>query len=83
MWAVLARLQILANKNKDESKPLVTVEAVTMDHWKTYGRNYYCRYDYEGVASEGANTMMANLKEKCNTLKGRDRKTRGFKKKRL
>lgn len=31
MWAVLAWLQILASKNPDESKPLVTVEQITKD----------------------------------------------------
>mmetsp|Transcript_55220 Transcript_55220/g.103520 ORF Transcript_55220/g.103520 Transcript_55220/m.103520 type:complete len:694 (+) Transcript_55220:36-2117(+) len=74
MWAVLAWLQILASRNKDESKPLVTVEDITMEHWKTYGRNYYCRYDYEGVDADAANKMMANLKEKCETLKGQEMK---------
>lgn len=44
------------------------------DHWKVYGRNYYCRYDYEGVESEPANTMMKNLEEKCATLKGTELK---------
>ena len=44
------------------------------DHWKIYGRNYYCRYDYEGVESDPANTMMKNLTEKCATLKGTEMK---------
>jgi len=74
MWAVLAWLQILASKNKDDSKPLVTVEEITKAHWKTYGRNYYCRYDYEGVETEPANKMMANLTEKCKDLKGKEMK---------
>jgi len=72
MWAVLAWLQILASKNTDESKPLVTVEDITKAHWKEYGRNYYCRYDYEGVESEAANTMMKGLIEKCATMKGKE-----------
>mmetsp|Transcript_42371 Transcript_42371/g.76044 ORF Transcript_42371/g.76044 Transcript_42371/m.76044 type:complete len:694 (+) Transcript_42371:45-2126(+) len=72
MWAVLAWLQILASKNTDESKPLVTVEEITVAHWKEYGRNYYCRYDYEGVESDSANTMMKNLIEACATMKGKE-----------
>ena len=48
LWAVLAWLQILAAHNQP-GKPLVTVESIVKDHWATYGRNYYCRYDYEGV----------------------------------
>lgn len=63
MWAVLAWLSILANKNPDPSKPLVTVENIVGEHWKTYGRNYYGRYDYEGVELAAAKQMMAYLGE--------------------
>jgi len=61
MWAVLAWLSILASKNSDPSKPLVTVQDVVEAHWKTYGRNYYGRYDYEGVESDAAKKMMSYL----------------------
>merc|ERR1719484_281904 len=57
MWAVLAWLQILASVTPDPSKPLVGVEDVCKAHWKEYGRNYYARYDYEGVEKEAANKM--------------------------
>eukprot|EP00428_Durinskia_dybowskii_P000774 CAMPEP_0170295168 /NCGR_PEP_ID=MMETSP0116_2-20130129/47707_1 /TAXON_ID=400756 /ORGANISM="Durinskia baltica, Strain CSIRO CS-38" /LENGTH=613 /DNA_ID=CAMNT_0010546717 /DNA_START=62 /DNA_END=1903 /DNA_ORIENTATION=- len=74
MWAVLAWLQILADRNKDESKPLVSVEEITKAHWKEFGRNYYCRYDYEGVDASQANEMMERLKAKCAELKGQEMK---------
>jgi len=65
MWAVLAWLQILASKNTDPSKPLVGVEDVCKEHWAKYGRNYYARYDYEGIAEtkdyEGKPTNVANI----------------------
>ena len=61
MWAVLAWLQILASVNPDPSKPLVGVEDVCKAHWKEYGRNYYARYDYEGVEKEAAEKMMAGM----------------------
>eukprot|EP00435_Cladocopium_sp_Y103_P063731 s832_g25.t1 len=48
------------------------------EHWKVYGRNYYCRYDYEGVSSESASTMMKNLIEKLPTLKGTEMKGMKF-----
>ena len=35
--------QILAAKNTDPSKPLVTVESIVREHWAKYGRNYYAR----------------------------------------
>jgi len=49
VWAVLCWLQILAAKNRDPNKPLVTVEDIVKKHWATYGRNYYRRYDYENL----------------------------------
>jgi len=61
MWAVLAWLQILAAKNPDPSKPLVGVEEICKAHWAEYGRNYYARYDYEGVEKEAAEKMMAAM----------------------
>jgi len=63
MWAVLAWLQILADKNPDPSKPLVGVDDVCKAHWAEYGRNYYARYDYEGVEKSAAETMMAKMVE--------------------
>ncbi|CAA2978024.1 phosphoglucomutase, cytoplasmic [Olea europaea subsp. europaea] len=49
IWAVLAWLSILAYKNKDNlrEEKLVTVEDIVRQHWATYGRHYYTRYDYE------------------------------------
>lgn len=34
------------------------------EHWATYGRNFYTRYDYEGVESEKADAVMSLLKGK-------------------
>lgn len=64
IWATLAWLNILAYKNKDvaEGAPLVSVGDIVREHWKTYGRNYYCRYDYEGVDADAANKMIAHLR---------------------
>merc|ERR1719335_253387 len=62
MWAVLAWLQILAAKNPDPSTKLVSVEDIARDHWQKYGRNYYARYDYEGVDKAAAEKMMDNMR---------------------
>ena len=43
LWAVLLWLNILAARRE-------SVLAILQDHWKTYGRNYYARHDYEEVA---------------------------------
>jgi phosphoglucomutase len=58
LWAVLAWLSILAHKNSDPTAALVGVQQIVEQHWARFGRNFYCRYDYEGVASEGAEAMM-------------------------
>ncbi|KAH8066406.1 phosphoglucomutase [Aureococcus anophagefferens] len=34
---------------------------IVKKHWATYGRNYYCRYDYEGVDKAEATKMMAKM----------------------
>lgn len=46
---MLAWLSIIAFKNKDNlgGDKLVSVEDIVRQHWATYGRHYYTRYDYE------------------------------------
>ena len=63
MWAVLAWLSILAHYNNGNaaSTKFVHVEDIVRAHWATYGRNYYCRYDYEGVNGDAAKALMAHL----------------------
>nr|XP_009617656.2 phosphoglucomutase, cytoplasmic isoform X1 [Nicotiana tomentosiformis] len=63
IWAVLAWLSILAYKNKDNlgGGNLVTVEDIVRQHWATYGRHYYTRYDYENVDVGAAKELMAHL----------------------
>ncbi|KAG6407755.1 hypothetical protein SASPL_130752 [Salvia splendens] len=79
IWAVLAWLAIIAYKNKDNlgGDKLVTVEDIVRQHWSTYGRHYYTRYDYENVDSAGAKQLMdylvklqSNLTEVNNIVKG-------------
>jgi len=62
MWAVLAWCQILAAKTASSGK-LVSVQDVAEEHWKEYGRNYYARYDYEGVDKPKAEEMMKMMSE--------------------
>ena len=63
LWAVLLWLNILAARGE-------SVDAIARDHWATYGRNYYARHDYEGVESERADALMAELRDKLRTLPG-------------
>jgi len=64
IWAILFWLSILAARKK-------SVTEVQAEHWQTFGRNYYSRYDYEGVESEKAAMLMSNLEEKLPSLIGK------------
>ncbi|MGC9953068.1 MAG: alpha-D-glucose phosphate-specific phosphoglucomutase [Rhizomicrobium sp.] len=63
VWAVLFWLNLLAGRQE-------SVEAVVKAHWRTYGRNYYTRHDYEGLDSAVANALIDNLRDKLLALKG-------------
>eukprot|EP00111_Clytia_hemisphaerica_P008403 TCONS_00024536-protein len=56
VWAALAWLSLLANQQN-------SVQQIVEEHWKTYGRNFFTRYDYENVESKGANELMTNLRQ--------------------
>ncbi len=55
LWAVLYWLNILAKK----CRPVADILA---EHWRTYGRDYYTRHDYEAIDSEIAASLMRDLK---------------------
>jgi phosphoglucomutase len=63
LWAVLMWLNILAARKQ-------SVDAIVREHWKTYGRNYYARHDFEEVEKAGADALMAELRGKLAALKG-------------
>jgi phosphoglucomutase len=63
LWAVLFWLNILAERQQ-------SVEHIVQEHWKTYGRNYYSRHDYEGIDSDRAHAMIDKVRTLVPTLKG-------------
>lgn len=63
IWAVLLWLNILAVRKQ-------SVAAIMADHWATYGRNYYARHDYEAIAKDKADALMAALRGKLDSLPG-------------
>jgi len=63
LWAVLFWLNLLAARRQ-------SVAEIVTEHWRRFGRDYYTRHDYEGVASEGAEGLMAALREQLPTLPG-------------
>ena len=63
LWAILLWLNILAVRKQP-------VAAILAEHWAKYGRNYYSRHDFEAIATDRADAMMAALKGKLPTLPG-------------
>ena len=63
LWAVLFWLNILAVRQE-------SVEAIVVDHWRRFGRNYYSRHDYEGVESAAAEQVLQNVRDQFSTLPG-------------
>ncbi len=64
LWAVLFWLNLLAVKQK-------SVESIVREHWAMFGRNYYTRYDYEGIDKQAAEDLMAHLRNVLPDLPGR------------
>ncbi|GKY94585.1 hypothetical protein MPSEU_000424100 [Mayamaea pseudoterrestris] len=69
LWAALAWMSILmkANENTLHNAPLVSVRDIVSTHWATYGRHYYCRYDYEGVESTAAIRLVELIRSRFIT----------------
>ncbi|RKP14636.1 hypothetical protein BJ684DRAFT_18964 [Piptocephalis cylindrospora] len=65
LWAILAWLNILASL--DEETPGTTLDTILQDHYATYGRNYFTRYDYEEVDGDRAGEMMERLRRWCSS----------------
>ena len=63
LWAVLLWLNVLAERGE-------TVAEVLADHWKTYGRNYYSRHDYEVLPIDVANGIVDGLRARLGELPG-------------
>ncbi len=61
LWAVLFWLQILSVKR-------CSVLDLMLDHWSTFGRNYYSRHDYESISLEKANELYQRLELILPTL---------------
>ena len=63
IWAVLLWLNILAVRRQ-------SVADIMQAHWAIYGRNYYARHDYEAIAKDRAEALMAALRDQLTNLPG-------------
>jgi phosphoglucomutase len=64
LWAVLFWLNILSVRKQ-------SVETIVREHWAKFGRNFYSRYDYEGLPTEDANGVMTHLRDNFAVLTGK------------
>ena len=63
LWAVLMWLNILAVRKE-------SVSDILNAHWRTFGRNYYSRHDFEALDTAAAEKMLAELHAQLPTLAG-------------
>lgn len=63
VWAVLFWLNLLAVTGK-------SVEEIISAHWARFGRHIYSRHDFEEIASDAAEQLMAVLRSRLPELAG-------------
>lgn len=64
LWAVLFWLNLIAKKRQ-------SVADIVQEHWQVYGRDIYCRHDYEAVDAEIANGIFDHLRQQLPSLAGK------------
>ncbi|MGZ5026298.1 MAG: alpha-D-glucose phosphate-specific phosphoglucomutase [Methylobacter sp.] len=63
LWAVLFWLNLIARKRQ-------SVADIVHEHWKKFGRDIYCRHDYEAVDMDIANSIVEHLVNQLPALPG-------------
>jgi phosphoglucomutase len=63
LWAVLLWLDILAARRQP-------VAEIVREHWRTYGRDFYTRHDYEEVDAAAAERLIDDLRARTAALPG-------------
>jgi phosphoglucomutase len=64
LWAILFWLSLQGSTGR-------SVESLVREHWRTYGRNYYSRHDYEAIPTDVADALMQDLRASLSGLPGR------------
>lgn len=63
LWAVLFWLNLIARKRQ-------SVADIVHEHWQKFGRDIYCRHDYEAVETPIANAIIEHLRALVGDLAG-------------
>lgn len=61
LWAVLFWLNLIAVKRQ-------SVVDIVNEHWQKFGRDIYCRHDYEAIETSIANGIVEHLRNQLSTL---------------
>ena len=61
LWAVLFWLNLIAVKRQ-------SVADIVHEHWDKFGRDIYCRHDYEAIETPIANSIVEHLREQLPKL---------------
>jgi phosphoglucomutase len=64
LWAILIWLDVIATRR-------ISIAEIMADHWKTFGRDYYSRHDYEALPTAIADALFADLRASLPGLPGR------------
>ncbi len=65
IWAVLFWLNIIAKRG-------TSVAEILQHHWRSFGRDYYSRHDFEAVDSDSANALVDDLARRLVDLPGQE-----------
>jgi len=63
LWAVLFWLNLIAKRRQ-------SVADIVHEHWQKFGRDIYCRHDYEAVEMDIANGIVEHLRSQLPALPG-------------
>jgi phosphoglucomutase len=64
LWAILFWLNLIAKRRQ-------SVADIVHEHWQKFGRDIYCRHDYEAVETPIANAIVEHLREQLPELAGK------------
>jgi phosphoglucomutase len=63
LWSVLFWLNLIAKKRQ-------SVADIVHEHWQKFGRDIYCRHDYEAIETSIANSILEHLRNQLPALPG-------------
>ncbi|KAL9064988.1 MAG: hypothetical protein Q9157_007640 [Trypethelium eluteriae] len=69
LWAIVAWMNIIAGVGQ-QTGTTPSIASIQHDFWKTYGRTFFTRYDYEGCETDAAGKVTSHMKELITTKKG-------------